>query len=139
MAETNVFVVLRDALNDLKQFLDDNVAEIKPAIQGLAGIIPQINNLLADLSNLLAKLKTEIEGLDITGIPGVTEASTFASRSRAFLEAARALLPGDTDTIDTALDVTGVVSGILSLDSVKTDIIAFIDAVIVHLNTLRAP
>ena len=77
MAESNLFEDLRDVLQDFKDFLDENVPVIKPAIDALRTIIPdQIDDLLDKLLELMSKLKTEIQNLDVSAIPGLSE---FAS------------------------------------------------------------
>lgn len=134
----NLFQELKDVLADFKEFLDDNVPTIKPAIQAIAGLIPQVNDLLDQLSNLLNALKTEIQNLDVSGIPGLAEASEFTTKLKGFLEAAKNLLPDQSDEIDAVLGVADVVSGLPSLDEVKAEIISLLDAIIAHVNSLKS-
>lgn len=138
MAAENIYQELKDVLQDFKDFLDENVPTIKPAIQALTSLIPQITELLDKLIDLMNKLKTEIENLDVSAIPGLAEASTFTEKVKAFLEAAKNLLPEETETIDDVLGVADVVSGLPSLDEVKADILSLIDAIVAHLNSLKA-
>ena len=139
MAETNLFEDLRDVLQDFKDFLDEKVPVIKPAIDALRTIIPdQIDDLLDKLIDLMNKLKTEIQNLDVSAIPGLSEASEFTEKIASFLEAAKNLLPDETEAIDEVLGVADVVSGLPSLDEIKTEILALMDAIIGHLNTLKA-
>lgn len=139
MAETNLFEDLRDVLQDFKDFLDEKVPVIKPAIDALRTIIPdQIDDLLDKLIDLMNKLKTEIQNLDVSAIPGLSEASEFTEKITSFLEAAKNLLPDETEAIDDVLGVADVVSGLPSLDEIKTEILALMDAIIGHLNTLKA-
>lgn len=139
MAADNLFQELKDVLQDFKDFLDDNVSTIQPAVAALKSIIPdQINDLLTKLINLINTLKTEIQNLDVAGIPGLAEASEFTNRIKAFLEAAKNLLPDSSDEINDVLSVADVVTGLPSLDDIKTEIIALLDAIIGHLNTLNA-
>jgi hypothetical protein len=138
MNGTNLFQELKDVLQDFKDFLDENVATIRPAINALAGLIPQINDLLNLLIGLMNSLRTEIENLDVSGIPGLEEVSMFTTRIRAFLEAARSLLPDQAGTIDEVLGVADVVTSLPSLDEVRAEILALITAITGHLESLRA-
>ena len=138
MPEENIYQELKDVLQDFKDFLDENVATIKPAVQALSSLIPQINELIDKLIDLLGKLKTEIENLDVSAIPGLGEASTFTEKVKDFLNASKNLLPDEADTIDDVLAVADVVSGLPSLDDVKAEILSLIDAIVAHLNSLKA-
>ena len=139
MADNNLFEELKDVLQDFKDFLDENISVIQPAVAALKAIIPdQIDDLLSKLIDLINKLKTEIENLDVSTIPGLAEASEFTDKIKAFLEAAKNLLPEDTDEIDDVLAVADVVTGLPSLDEIKTEITDLLDAIIGHLNTLNA-
>jgi ABC-type transporter Mla subunit MlaD len=139
MAADNLFEELKDVLQDFKDFLDENVSVIQPAVAALKAIIPdQINDLLTKLIDLINKLKTEIQNLDVSTIPGLAEAADFTNKIKAFLTAAKNLLPEETDEIDEVLAVADVITGLPSLDDIKTEIIALLDAIIGHLNTLNA-
>lgn len=137
MAEKNLFEELKDVLQEFKDFLDTNVPTIKPAIQALASLIPQIVELLDLLIGLMGDLKTEINNLDVSAIPGLAEASEFTEKVKNFLGAAKNLLTDKTDTIDQVLSVAEVVTGLPSLDQVKTEILALIDAITAHLTSLK--
>jgi hypothetical protein len=138
MDDKNLFEQLKEVLQDFKDFLDENVATIKPAINALAGLIPQINELLDLLIGLMGSLKTEIEKLDVSAIPGIEEVSSFTTKIRAFLEAAKNLLPDEEETIDEVLGVADVVSALPSLDEIKTEILGLITAITTHLTSLKA-
>lgn len=138
MAEKNLFEELKDVLQDFKTFLDSNVPTIKPAIQAIASLIPQVTELIDKLVGLMNSLKTEINKLDVNAIPGLAEASNFTSKIKTFLDAAENLLPDQKSTIDDVRSVADVVTGLPSLDAVKAEIIALIDAIVVHLNSLKA-
>ena len=138
MAADNLFQELKDVLQDFKDFLDANVPIIKPAIQALASLIPQITELIDKLVDLMNKLKTEIQNLDVSSIPGLSEVSEFTTKVKAFLGAAKNLLPDEAATIDDVLSVADVVTGLPSLDEVKTEILTLLDAIVVHLNSLKA-
>ena len=138
MPAENIYQELKDVLQDFKDFMDENVTTIKPAVQALSSVIPQINELIDKLIDLLDKLKTEIQNLDVSAIPGLGEVSTFTDKVKDFLNASKNLLPGEADTIDDVLAVADVVSGLPSLDEVKTDILELIDAITAHLNSLKA-
>lgn len=138
MAEKNLFDQLKDVLQDFKTFLDSNVPTIKPAIQAIASLIPQVTELIDKLVGLMNSLKTEINKLDVNAIPGLAEASNFTSKIKTFLDAAENLLPDQKSTIDDVRSVADVVTGLPSLDAVKAEIISLIDAIVVHLNSLKA-
>jgi hypothetical protein len=138
MAEQNLFEQLKEVLAEFKQFLDDNVPTIKPAIQAIASLIPQVNELIDLLIDLMGKLKTEIQNLDVSTIPGLAEVSEFTSMIKVFLEAAKKLLPDEIASIDEISDVADVVTGLPSLEEVKTEIISLINAIVGHLNSLKA-
>jgi hypothetical protein len=52
--------------------------------------------------------------------------------------AAKALLPDNASDIDAVKDIANVVSGLPSIDEVKGEIIALIDAIVAHLNSLKS-
>ena len=134
---TNLYEELKDALQELKDFLQANTATIKPAIQALAGIVPQVVTLLDELIGLLQQVKTEIQNLDVSGIPGLAEVSQFTGSVTTFLETAKALLPQEQDTIEDVIAAAGVVGSLPSLDQVKAEIVALIDAIVADLNQLK--
>lgn len=137
MAEPNLFEELKAVLADFKSFLDDNVATIKPAIQAIASLVPQVNELIDLLVDLLTKLKTELNNLDVGAIPGLGEVAEFTGKIPAFLDAAKKILPGEASSIDSIADVASVVTGLPSVDAVKAELIALIDAISAHLASLK--
>jgi ABC-type transporter Mla subunit MlaD len=138
MPATNLFQELRDVLQDFKDFLDENVPTIQPAIQALASLIPQIVELIDLLVGLLDQLKTEVENLDVSAIPGLSEVSEFTGKINGLVEAARALLPDDAEEdLEEVLEVASVVGSLPSLDQVRGEIVTLIDAVVAHLQSLR--
>jgi hypothetical protein len=138
MADQTLFDQLKAVLADLKKFLDDNVATIKPAINAIAALVPQVNQLIDELTRLLGKLRAEIDKLDVGSIPGLAEVSEFTGKIPAFLEAAKKILPGEAASIDSIGDVVSVVTGLPSVGDVKTELLGLIDAIVVHLNSLKA-
>lgn len=138
MAGENIYQELKDVLQEFKDFLDTNVPVIKPAITALKSLVPQISELLSKLIDLMNSLKTEIQNLDVSGIPGLAEASEFTSKVKGFLEAAKSLLADQADEIDSVLAIADVVTGLPSLDEVKGDILSLLDAIIAHLNNLNS-
>jgi hypothetical protein len=138
MPAQNLYQELKDVLEDFKSFLDTNVATIRPAIVALRSIIPQITDLIDKLIDLMNKLKTEIQNLDVSAVPGLDQVSSFTTSVKTLLETSKNLLPSEADTIDDVLGVANVVSGLPSLDTVKTDILSLLDAIIVHLNSLKS-
>jgi hypothetical protein len=138
MADKTLFEQLKEVLADFKAFLDDNVATIKPAINAIAALVPQVNELIDLLTGLLGKLKTEIDKLDVGNIPGLAEVSEFTGKIPALLEAAKKILPGEASDIDAIGDVASVVTGLPSVGDVKTELLGLIDAIVAHLNSLKA-
>ncbi|WP_328331074.1 hypothetical protein OHA70_10450 [Kribbella sp. NBC_00382] len=137
MADENLFEQLKTVLADLKSFLDTNVPTIKPAIQAIASLVPQVNDLLDQLIELMNKLKAALENLDVGAIPGLAEVSAFTSKIPALLDAAKKLLPNETASIDSIASITDVVTGLPSVDAVKAEILALIAAIVAHLNSLK--
>jgi len=137
-APTNLFQDLKNVLTTFKQFLDTNVNTIKPAITALKSIVPQITELLDKLVDLMGKLKTEINNLNPGAVgTGLTKVTEFTNAAKSLLETAKNLLPNEASTIDEILAVVSVVSSLPSLDAIKAEIIALIDAITGHLNTLK--
>lgn len=135
---TNLFEELKEVLQDFKDFLDENVPVIQPAIAALRSIIPdQVDDLLDKLIELMGKLKTEIQNLDVSAIPGLDKAAEFTDKIKDFVDSAKKILPDDSDDFDAVADIADVVSGLPSIDEVKTEIISLVDAIIAHLNTLK--
>jgi hypothetical protein len=137
MADSNLYADLKKALQDFKDFLHSNVATIKPAIQALKSLIPQIGDLLDKLISLMGQLKTEITNLDVSNIPGLSQVSAFTTGIKTLLTTAENLLPNQKPAIDDVLKVTDVVSGLPSLDTVKADILKLIDDIVTDLNSLK--
>ncbi len=134
----NLFEELKEVLQEFKDFLDDKVAVIKPAITALRSIIPdQIDDLLDTLIDLMNKLKAEVEKLDVSAIPGLAEAAEFTGQIKSFVDSAKSLLPDNSDDFDAVSDIADVVGGLPSIDEVKGEIISLIDAIVGHLNSLK--
>jgi ABC-type transporter Mla subunit MlaD len=139
MADTsNLYQDLKNALNDFKTFLDSNVATLKPAITALEAVLPQVGQLLDQLITLMGQLKTAIQNLNVSGIPGLAQVSQFTTATKTLLQTAENLLPDQKSAIDSVLGVVDVVSGLPSLDQVKTDILNLIGGIIQDLNSLKA-
>ena len=134
---TNLFQQLKDALQEFKDFLDENVPIIQPAIAALGAMLPQIGQLLDQLIELMGDLKEEIANLDVGAIPGLAEVSQFTAGVKTLLETSRNLLPEQAGTINDVLAVVDVVGSLPSLDDVKAEINTLIDAIVVHLNSLK--
>jgi hypothetical protein len=135
---TNLYEELKDVLEDFKSFLDSNVATIKPAIQALASLIPQIVDVIDLLVNLMNQIKTEIENLDVSAIPGLSQVSQFTTQISNFLDASADLLSSDTSsTVASIRSAINVVGGLPSLDTVKQDILDLITSIVGDLNELK--
>ena len=138
MPEQNLYEELKQHLTEFKSFLDTNVPIIKPAIVALRSVVPQVTELLTKLIELMGKLKTEIQNLNVNAIPNLDKVSDFTNGVKALLEASKNLLPNEAGTIDDVLGVVNVVGGLPSVDAIKADIIGLIDAIVVHLNSLKS-
>ena len=135
----NLFEDLKDILQDFKDFLDENVPVIKPAIVALRSIIPdQIDELLNKLIELMNLVKTEVQNLDVSAIPGLGEAAEFTGKIKEFVDSAKTLLPENAADFQAVADIANIVSGLPSIDEVKGEIISLIDAIVGHLNSLKA-
>jgi hypothetical protein len=137
MAGTNLYGDLKNALNDFKTFLDANTATIAPAIKALESVVPQVSDLVSKLTDLMGKMKTEIQNLNVAGIPGIDQVSKFTNAITTVLTTAKSLLPDQATAIQDVLDVTNVVTGLPTLDTVKADILNLIDAIVADLNKLK--
>lgn len=135
----NLYEDLRNALREFKQFMDANVATIKPAYQALIQAIPRLESLVGELNDLLGRVKTEIQNLDVGAIPGLGQVTSFTEQVDTFLESARTLLPSESETIDEISSALEVVAGLPSVDEVKGEIISLIDAIRGHLTGLGQP
>ena len=133
----NLFQELKNALSELKTFLDQNVNTIKPAINALAGLVPQIKDAINELIRLLGRVKQEVQNLNASAVPGLDKVTAFTAAARTLLTTAKSLLPNESGAIDTAVSALEVVNSLPSIDQLKTEIIQLIDAVIGHLNTLK--
>ena len=138
MAGDNLFQELKDALDEFDSFLEANVPTIKPAVSALAALIPQINDLIDELVELMNSLKTEIQNLDVSSIPGLSEVSEFTEMTSNLLNTAKSLLPDVASEIDEVLSIANVVAGLPSLEEVKTEILDLLDSIIGHLNSLKS-
>jgi phage-related protein len=137
MPAQNLFEELKAALTSFKQFLDTNVATIKPAIQALKSIVPQVTELITKLIDLMGKLKTEINNLNPGVVGDLTKVTEFTNATKTLLTTAKDLLPNEAGTIDDVLGVINVVSSLPSLDAIKAEIIALIDSIVANLNQLK--
>ncbi len=138
MAAPNLYEELKAVLKELKDFLDQNVGTIKPAIVALRELVPQITDLLNELITLLGKLKTEIQNLNVGAIPGLDKVAGFTAGVKALLETTRKLLPNESGTIDDVAAAADVVTGLPSVDQLKAELISLLDAIVGHLNSLKA-
>ena len=86
----------------------------KPAIAALKSLVPQITELIDKLLDLMGKLKTEIQNLNVNAIPGLNEVSTFTDKMKNFLNTAKTLLPDEASEIDSVLEVANLVTGLPS-------------------------
>jgi ABC-type transporter Mla subunit MlaD len=140
-ATTNLYQDLKDALQAVKDFLDKpEVQQVSQAIKALGAIVPQVNDLITKLVDLLTKLKTEIDSLAgqaAGAIPGLAQFTTFTKLVVSALDTAKHLLPNEATTIDEVEGVVNVASSLPSVAQVQAEIDSLIDAIIVHLKALQ--
>lgn len=138
MADTTVYGELHTALNNFHEFLKTQAAPVAEVVATIAGIVPQVNDLIDKPITLLQKLKQELKKI-ISVVPGdVTTVLEYAQRMKGFVEAMRAIIPGESATIDSVADVADVIAGIPSLDQVKDEIFDLIDKIIVLLQSMQS-
>jgi phage-related protein len=138
MADTNLYQELKDELQQVKDFLTTNVPIIKPAIQSLRQLIPQITDLLNKLIDLMGQIRTAISNLNVNNIPGLAQVSSFTQLITNVLNTVKNLLPNEADAINQVLGIAQVVGGLPSIDTVKQDILGLIDTIVGQLKDLAA-
>jgi hypothetical protein len=138
MADKTIYEELRDVLKDFHDFLQAKVDDIKGPIRALASAVPQVNDLLDKPIELLAKLKTEIQNIDIGPLGNIDEALGFAAKVKGFLESAKALLPDEADEIDKAINAANVVAGLPTFGDIKNELIQLIDQISALFGQLKA-
>jgi hypothetical protein len=138
MAAPNVFQELKNALTELKTFLDGpTVTAIKGAISTLAEIVPQINDVINELITLLTKLDTEIQNLNVGAIPGLDKVSEFTKSVKTVLEAAKAVIPAESAKIDEVISGADLVAGLPSVDDLKGELHTLLTDIIGILNGFK--
>lgn len=139
MAGTNLFEELKDALTKFKTFLHDNVGTIKPAVQALKAIVPQVTDLIDKLIDLMGKLKAEIEKINPGAVgAGLAKVTEFTKSVKTLMETSKGLLPDQATTIDEVIKVADVVSSLPSLDAIKDELKKLIDDIVADLNQLKS-
>lgn len=138
MAAYNLFQKLRRILQNYKDFLDANVPILKPAIQALSPLIHQISDAIDTLIDLMSELKAIIQNLDVGSIPGLPVLSSFAEKTEEVLQTSRCLLLEQHSEIDSVICVTDILESLPHLEEIKGEVIALIEAIIAHLNSLKS-
>ena len=141
MADATLYDDLKKALTDLESFLSENASKIRPVIQPLAQILPQVTQLIDGLISLLGQLKDAVSKLDLNLIPGfkdvMPQVTAFTQSAKALLTASEALLTEQKDEIEKVKGFTDLVTGLSSIDQVKKDILDLIDKVVADLKSLK--
>ena len=122
----NLYQELKNELQQFKTFLDQNVPTIKPAVQALRALVPQIDDLINQLISLMGQIKTAIQNLNVSAIPGLAQVSAFTQLVTTVLTTTETLLPDQKSAIDQVLGIAKLVSGLPSLDQVKGEILTLI-------------
>jgi ABC-type transporter Mla subunit MlaD len=135
----NLFEDLKRVLTEFKTFLDANVGTIRPAIQTLGSVVPQLRELIGQLATLLTQLKTEVHNLNPGAVAGdaLAKVTEFSTSTRTLLETAKNLLPAQAAAIDQVLGALDVVGSLPSLGAIKAEIESLLDAVINHVRSLQ--
>jgi len=133
----NVYDELKNALVQVNSILEQGTDIIKPAVHALAAVVPQINELLDKVLDLLGRLKVEINKLDVSAIP-VDKVLPFLDGLASLLESSRNVLPADSkDTIDTASSVINVIKTIPTPEQIKAEVVGLLDSVSGHITALK--
>ena len=136
---SSLFEDLKRVLTEFKTFLDENIGVIRPAIQTLGSVVPQLRELIGQLATLLTQLKTEIHNLNPGAVGGdaLAKVTEFSNSTRTLLETAKNLLPAQAAAIDQVLGALDVVGSLPSLGAIKAEIESLLDDVIAHVNSLQ--
>src|SRR5215212_7162144 len=110
MADATIYEELRNVLKDFHDFLQAKINDIKGPIKALIQAVPQVGDLIDKPIELLAKLRAEIQNIDIGPLGNIDVALGFAAKLKGFLEAAKALLPDQAADIDRAINAADVVA-----------------------------
>lgn len=136
---TSIYDDVKTQLQDFLTFLDAHKNDIKPAVQAIRAVLPQVDDLLTKLIDLMGKIDAAIQSLDITKIPGVAQVTTFTQSVTSLLQTVSSLVPSEADAINTVLGVAKVVGGLSDLGgTIKSDIDKAIQAIIADLKFLQA-
>jgi len=138
MPGPNLFEELKDALTKFQTFLDANVGTIKPAVQSLKAIVPQVGDLITKLIDLMGKLRDEIDKINPGTVQGLTTVTEFANNIKTLLDTSKGLLPNEAAKIDGMLQVVDVVSSLPSLDALKDTVKQLINGIVTDLTKLNA-
>jgi phage-related protein len=140
MADDNIYQDLKDVLEEFKTFLaqEPRFGTIKTAISSLASVIPKIVDVIDLLIDLMNQIKTEIQNLDVSAIPGLSDVSEFTGQITSFLDAAADLVSDEIKgTVDDIRSAINLVGGLPSLEEVKADIVELIGFIVGKLGELK--
>ncbi len=139
MPPEDTFHQLQTVLQQFKTFLDTNKNTIKPAVEALKTVVPQVVDLIDKLIALMTEIRTEINNINPAAIPGLQQVTEFTGQVNSFLTAARPLLPAaGASTVDEVQSALGVVSGLGNLQGIKTQLLALIDDINADLTFLKS-
>jgi ABC-type transporter Mla subunit MlaD len=125
MAAPNVFQELKNVLTELKTFLDGpTVTTIQKAISTIAALVPQVNDVIDELTALLTKLDKAIADLSVgnVGLPDLEKVTQFTKSIKTLLETAKGVLPNEAAEIDKVLSGLDLVAGLPSIGDLKGEI-----------------
>jgi ABC-type transporter Mla subunit MlaD len=138
MAEQTIYQELRDSLAEFHQFLADQATTVGPAIRALAGIVPQINDLIDKPIDLLNKLKVEIDKISQLVPAQAQQALEYAQQIKSFVEALRAMLPNESDAIEEVANVADILAGLPTFGQLKEEIKTLINNIITLLQGMKS-
>lgn len=133
----NVYQELTTTLTEVKTLLDQGADLIRPAVKTLAGVIPQINEMLNLVIMVIDKIKAEIAKLDTSMIP-IDQVLPFINGAKSLLGTAKKLLPDNQDEIDQALAVVDVVASCPTPEQIKAEALGLLSEVTTQIGSLRA-
>jgi hypothetical protein len=141
MADSNALDQLKTALADIEDFLTNNGDKIKALVHAAADLFPPINTLIDILVELLDKLKTIVENLQLPqGADVAKTIQDISQKSGNLLAAIRAFLSKDDDAeIKRVEDAIRAVGSLADFDKVKTELLGAIKRVRDLLAGLKSP
>ena len=134
----NIYDELRKQLKAVRDILEERKTDIQPAVQTLAKLVPEINEMIDELVKIIKMVKDTIMNLDTSIIP-IDKVRPFIEAANALLGTAEKLLPEDKEEdLATARKVVNVVDTFPTPEQIKQQTEGLLNEVIDHLEDLKA-